>query len=80
MDMKRLIKIEKKIYELLGIKYFKKIVMRFAYLIHYSIGGFYMSREEIKRSMAHPCSNYNMDRGHGLSDLRKFKKFLEGLK
>lgn len=71
---KRRKNIELKIYELLGVKVFKKIT-----LVLYKVIGFYstifMSKEKQNKYYSSP-SNYNIARGHGLQDLRDFKKML----
>lgn len=65
---------ELKIYELLGVKIFRKIVFGL-----YKILGFpftiFMSKEERKKAYNTP-NNYNMKKGHGIQDLRDFKKWL----
>lgn len=63
--------LEMKIYESLGIKRFKKLVLEIGYR---SIRLFdrSLTREKYYKS----SSNYRMKKGNGLDDLRKFKKML----
>ena len=66
--------IELKIYELLGIKVFRKM----AFGLYKAIGlpfTIFMSKEARRKIYSSP-SNYNMKKGHGLQDLRDFKKML----
>lgn len=66
--------IELRIYELLGIKIFRKM----AFCL-YKILGFpftiFMSKENRKNFYNAP-NNYNMKKGHGIKDLKDFKKWL----
>ena len=67
--------IELKIYELLGVKTFRKLVFKLFYI---SIMPYtrHMTREERYNSIYNTPSNYNMKKGHGIQDLRDFKKQL----
>lgn len=67
--------IELKIYELLGVKTFRKLVFKLLYI---SIMPYtrHMTREERYNSIYNTPSNYNMKKGHGMQDLRDFKKQL----
>lgn len=67
--------IELKIYELLGVKAFRKLVFKLFYIsiIPYTR---HMTREERYNSIYNTPSNYNMKKGHGIQDLRDFKKQL----
>lgn len=67
--------IELKIYELLGVKTFRKLVFKLFYIsiIPYTR---HMTREERYNSIYNTPSNYNMKKGHGIQDLRDFKKQL----
>ena len=67
--------IELKIYELLGVKTFRKLVFKLRYI---SIIPFtrHMTREERHNIIYNTPSNYNMKKGHGIQDLRDFKKQL----
>ena len=72
--MKKNKNIEMRIYELLGVKVFRKMAFGL-----YKILGFpftiFMSKEERKKFYSTP-NNYNMKKGHGIQDLRDFKKML----
>lgn len=71
---KKLKNIELKIYELLGIKVFRKM----AFELYKAIGlpfTIFISKEARRKIYSSP-SNYNMKKGHGLQDLRDFKKML----
>lgn len=67
--------IELKIYELLGVKTIRKLVFKLFYIsiIPYTR---HMTREERYNSIYNTPSNYNMKKGHGIQDLRDFKKQL----
>lgn len=66
--------IELKIYELLGVKIFRKMAFGL-----YKIIGFpftiFMSKEKRKEFYNKP-NNYNMKKGHGIQDLRDFENML----
>ena len=67
--------IELKIYELLGVKTFRKIVFKLCYISMIPFTR-HMTREERYNSIYNTPSNYNMKKGHGIQDLRDFKKQL----
>lgn len=68
-------KIELKIYELLGIKTFRKMLFK---LLYFSIIPITreMTKEERYNYIYNTPSNYNMKKGHGIQDLRDFKRKL----
>lgn len=66
--------IELKIYEALGIKTFRKMAFGLYKMVAFPFTIF-MSKEERKDFYNMP-NNYNMKKGHGLQDLRDFKKWL----
>ncbi len=67
--------IELKIYELLGIKTFRKAAFKFFYVlfIPFSLD---MTKEERYRLIYKTPNNYIMKKGNGLQDLQDFKKCL----
>lgn len=67
--------IELKIYELLGIKYFKKAVF---FVLEIAITPFTLeiSRKERKKLIHTIPSNYTIKKGNGIQDLIDFKKML----
>ena len=65
--------LEIKIYELLGIKKFKKMVLSLIDIIHCPFILF-MNEEKKKKYTNNYYDNYRMKKGHGLQDLRDFKK------
>lgn len=69
--------IELRIYELLGIKTFKKLVFKFLYLhkipIAYILG---LSEEERQEFLSNKNSYYGLNKGHGVKDLENFKSQL----
>lgn len=67
--------IELKIYELLGVKTFRKLVFKLCYISMIPFTR-HMTREERYNSIYNTPSNYNMKKGHGIQDLRDFKKQL----
>ena len=71
--LNKLRNVEKKFYEIIGIKIFRK--MAFALRIFlFSFNK--LSKEERKRILNEP-SNYNMKKGNGIQDLRDFKDELK---
>lgn len=66
---------EMKIYELLGIKKFRKLVFNFVYIL---LRPFFrkLPKEEIKKVFLNIPTNYVMKKGNGLQDLRDFKNML----
>lgn len=73
--MKKNKNIEMKIYELLGVKFFKKLAfgLRDILAIPLTIG---MSKEERKEFLYDTASNYNLGKVKSLEDVKKFKKML----
>lgn len=67
--------IELKIYELLGIQTFKKILFKLIYVTLLPFT-FFMTKEERKNVLYNTPSNYIMKKGNGIQDLRDFKKML----
>lgn len=67
--------IEMKIYELLGVKIFRKMAfgLRDTFFFPFT---FWMGKERRKELLYNTASNYIMKKGHGLQDLRDFKKEL----
>ena len=67
--------IELKIYELLGVKIFRKMAfgLRDKIWILYTLK---MSKEERKDYLYHTASNYNLGKVNSLEDIKKFKKEL----
>ena len=68
--------IELKIYELLGVKIFRKMAfgLRDKIWILYTLK---MSKEERKDYLYHTASNYNLGKVNSLEDIKKFKKELD---
>lgn len=62
---------EIRLYELLGVKIFRKMVFGLRDILAFPLV-FKMEKEERKKFLNTP-SNYNMKIGHGLQDLRNFK-------
>lgn len=67
--------IELRIYELLGIKIFRKMAFKFRDLIWVPLT-LKISKEKRHEMLYNEPSNYIMNRGHGIQDLRDFKKQL----
>jgi len=67
--------IEMKIYKILGVKVFKKIVFGLHDFVTLPLT-FKLSKEERKNFLYNTASNYRMKKGNGLQDLRDFKKML----
>ena len=67
--------IEMKLYELLGIKVFKKIAFFVRDILTLPLT-FKMPNEEIKKSLYNTSSNYNIGKAKSLEDIKKFKKQL----
>ena len=67
--------IEMRIYEMLGVKTFRKLAYKLVYLISF-IFIFSKSKEERINLVYRSPSNYNMRKGNGLQDLKDFKKML----
>lgn len=67
--------IEMRIYELLGVKFWKKMVMGFMYLVALplTIG---MSKEGRRKFIHGAFTNYTMGKINSLEDIKKFKKML----
>lgn len=67
--------IELKIYELLGVKTFRNILFKLVYI---SVIPFTheMTKEERHKFIYNTPTNYTMKKGHGIQDLRDFKKQL----
>ena len=67
-------KTELKIYEVLGVKVFKKVIYKIHDLcvLPFTI---LMSKKDRKEFLKNP-DNYNMKKGHGLQDLKDFKKMI----
>lgn len=61
---------ELKIYELLGVKTFRKLVFGFCNLLMFK------KTKEEREEILNSVSNYKMKKGNGLQDLRDFKKQL----
>lgn len=67
--------IELKIYELLGVKIFRKMAFGLRDTLAFPLT-LKMSKEERKKFLYNTASNYIMKKGNGLQDLRDFKKQL----
>lgn len=67
--------IEMKIYELLGVKVFRKMAFGLRDTLFFPFT-FWMGKERRKDLLYNTASNYIMKKGHGLQDLRDFKKEL----
>ncbi len=71
--------IELKIYELLGIKTFRKMLFKLVYKLVYILIipiTREMTKEERYNLIYNVPANYKMKKGHGIQDLRDFKKKL----
>lgn len=69
--------LELKIYEKLGVKKFKELLIKLIYFLAYPI--FILSKipkEQRKKIFYNSPSNYFMKKGNGLQDLKDFKKML----
>lgn len=74
--MKKINEIEMKVYEKLGVRFFRKMAYGLYYIIWKPILFFSIrDKEERKRRYTQP-NNYNMKKGNGMQDLRDFKKML----
>lgn len=67
--------IEMKLYELLGIKVFKKMAFFVRDIVTLPLT-FKMPKEERKKSLYNTASNYNIGKAKSLEDIKKFKKQL----
>ena len=67
--------IEMKLYELLGIKVFKKMAFFVRDIVTLPLT-FKMPKEERKKSLYNTASNYNIGKSKSLEDIKKFKKQL----
>lgn len=67
--------IELKIYELLGIKFFKKMFFLIRDVV-YKIMFLKKSKEELKDIIYNNLSNYNLGKGKNFEDIKNFKKKL----
>lgn len=67
--------IEIKIYELLGIKIFKKVAIGFVYILFYPFL-LKIPKSERKEVFYNFKGNYFIKKGHGIQDLKDFKKYL----
>lgn len=70
--------IELKIYEFLGVKQFKKLIFIFIKILAFFVALF-MTKEKRKKfyyRLYNQPSNYVMDKGHGIQDMRDFKMML----
>lgn len=69
--------LELKIYEKLGVKKFRNIIVKILYYIAILPSIFTKkSKEELEKNFYNTPSNYFMKKGNGISDLKDFKKFL----
>lgn len=71
----KLYKFEKKTYELLGVKKFRKIAFKSREIIWYPFT-FRMKKEDRKQLFYNTPDNYIMKKGNGMQDLIDFKKQL----
>lgn len=73
--MKKVKNIEMKIYELLGVKVFRKMVFTFRDILLFPLT-IKMSKEEKRDFFYNIASNYNLGKIKSLEDIKKFKKYL----
>lgn len=73
--MKKNNNIEMKIYELLGVKVFRKMAFGLRDILAFPLT-IKMSKEERKDFLYHTASNYNLGKVKSLEDIKKFKKQL----
>lgn len=73
--MKKNKNIEMKIYELLGVKIFKKFIFRLFNTLEFFLTT-KNSKEASKKALYNPTSNYNLGKTKSLEDIKKFKKQL----
>lgn len=73
--MKKNKNIEMKIYELLGVKVFRKMAFGLRDILSFPLT-IKMSKEERKNFLYHTASNYNLGKVKSLEDVKKFKKQL----
>lgn len=71
--MKKNKNVEMRIYELLGVKIFRKMAFALRDKIKI-LSTLKMSKEERKKILYHTASNYNLGEVKGLEDVKKFKK------
>lgn len=67
--------LELRIYEILGVKIFKKMVFELLYSLSFFVT-FKLSRKERKNIIDSMPSNYVMKKGNRLQDLKNFKKYI----
>ena len=67
--------LELKIYEFLGVKYFKKLVFKFRDMLVYPFT-MNMNDDERKKILYNSSTNYNIGRVESLEDIKRFKKML----
>lgn len=73
--MKKTKNIEMKIYELLGVKVFRKMAFKLRDILAFPLT-IKMSKEERKNFLNNTASNYNLGKVKSLEDVKKFKKQL----
>lgn len=71
----KLYKFEKKTYELLGVKKFRKLAFKTREIFYYPFT-FRMKKEDRKKMFYNTPDNYVMKKGNGMQDLKDFKKYL----
>lgn len=71
----KLYKFEKKTYELLGVKKFRKLAFKTREIFYYPFT-FRMKKEDRKKMCYNTPDNYVMKKGNGMQDLKDFKKYL----
>lgn len=72
--LKKIRNLEKRFYEIIGIRTFKK--MAFALVKFLSLPILLCLSEDERHIFLNAPSNYNMKKGHGIKDLKDFKKML----
>ena len=73
--MKKSKNIEMRIYELLGVKIFRRIAFAIRDNL-WTLSNLKMPKEERKYYLYHTASNYNLGKVKSLEDIKKFKKLL----
>ena len=74
--MKKINEIEIKLYEKLGVRFFRKLAYGVYYMLKKPIVYSRVKDKDLRKKMLKSPDNYNMKTGNGMQDLRDFKKML----
>lgn len=74
--MKKINEVEIKLYEKLGVRFFRKLAYGVYYMLKKPIVYSRVKDKDLRKKMLKSPDNYNMKTGNGMQDLRDFKKML----